>query len=118
MGNKRKFDEINTTNQSAVLNAAVKATKGAGTQPEITTEELQERQEEMRTRGRKGAKAIRINMAFTPSNHEFIKTMATVTGQTMTEYVNFVIDSFRKDYGDDYEEILKIREKIEAMRIK
>lgn len=111
MGNKRKFDEINTTNQSIAFNAAAKATKGAGTQPEITAEELKERQEEMRTQGRKGAKAIRINLAFTPRNHDFIRTMCFVNGQNMTQFVNHIIERYREEYGDEYKEILEIREK-------
>ena len=45
-------------------------------------------------------KAIRINMAFTPSNHEFIKVMSKATGRTMTELTNQVIEAYRNEHPE------------------
>jgi hypothetical protein len=44
-----------------------------------------------KTQGRPGLKLERINLAFTPDNYEYVKTMASVRGQSMTEFVNHII---------------------------
>lgn len=85
-------------------------------QTPASEEEAKERMELMQTRGRKGVHLPRINMAFTPENHDFIKTMALVTGKNMTEFLNYIISEYRKEYGQDYETILEMREKISAMK--
>ena len=54
----------------------------------------------LRTQGRKGCKAVRINMAFTPENYEFIKTMAKASGQTMTEFVNLIISAHQRQHPE------------------
>lgn len=43
-------------------------------------------------------------MAFTPANHDFIKTMARVSGKTMTEYANLVIEKYRQEHPEKYEQ--------------
>ena len=58
----------------------------------------------MRTQGRKGCKAIRINMAFTPDNHEFIKVMARISGQTMTQFTNLVVERYRAEHPELYDQ--------------
>lgn len=116
MGNKKNFDELKNANQAAVLNAAVKATKRTGSQTPATEEEAEARKALMQTRGRKGVHLPRINMAFTPENHDFIKTMSIVTCKTMTEFLNDVIKQYREEYGQDYEEILKMRDKVKSMK--
>ena len=118
MANKKNFDELKNANQSAVLNGAVKATKRTGSQTPASEEEAKERMALMQTRGRKGVHLPRINMAFTPENHDFIKTMALVTGKNMTEFLNYIISEYRKENGQDYETILEMREKISAMKKK
>ena len=118
MGNKKNFDELKNANQAAVLNAAVKATKRTGSQTPATEEEAEARKALMQTRGRKGVHLPRINMAFTPENHEYIKTMALITGQTMTEFLNDIITEYRAQYDENYGEIAKMREKVNAMKKK
>ena len=44
-----------------------------------------------KTQGRPGIKAARINLAFYPDQYEYIKTMAAVRGQSITEFVNHII---------------------------
>lgn len=44
-----------------------------------------------KTQGRPGCKLERINLAFTPDNYEYVKVMASVRGQSMTEFVNHII---------------------------
>ena len=60
-------------------------------------------QEALATQGKRGAKAQRINMAFTPSNIDFIRIMAKLKGQTMTQYVNSIIDREREEAGEAYQ---------------
>ena len=67
-------------------------------------QEAAERAAELRTQGRKGCKAVRINMAFTPDNHEFIRVMAKITGKTMTEFANLVIERYRTEHPELYDQ--------------
>lgn len=73
-----------------------------GQQAEATPEEAKARASNLKTQGRKGCKATRINMAFTPENHEYIKVMARLTGKTMTEYTNLVIEKYREEHPEIY----------------
>lgn len=91
-------------------------TKNRKMQTPASREEADERMALMQTRGRKGVHLPRINMAFTPENHDFIKTMSVVTCQTMTEFLNDVIKQYREVYSQDYDEIIKMRERIIAIR--
>lgn len=75
-----------------------------GQQSKATQQEAAERAAALRTQGRKGCKAIRINMAFTPDNHEFIKIMAKATGRTMTEFTNDVIAAYHKEHPEFMEQ--------------
>lgn len=47
------------------------------------------------TQGKKGHKAPRINMAFSPDNHKWIKTRSKQLGISATELVNTIIDRER-----------------------
>lgn len=47
------------------------------------------------TQGRKGHKAPRINMAFSPDNHAWIKTRSRQLGMSATEFVNSILDQER-----------------------
>ena len=71
-----------------------------GQQGTASPQEAAERAAQLKTQGRKGCKAIRINMAFTPSNHEFIKVMAKATGRTMTEFANDIITAYRSEHPE------------------
>ncbi len=59
--------------------------------------------EALKTQGKKGMKAGRINMAFTPSNMDFIRVMAAIQGMSMTQYVNAIIAQERERNGAAYE---------------
>lgn len=105
MAGKKDFSEINTgrataANMGKVTASAGTATSRRGQQATVTEQEAAERAADLRTQGRKGCKAIRINMAFTPENHEFIKVCAKASGRTMTEYANFIIERFRKAHPE------------------
>lgn len=88
---------IETSTENRVKNDVEQATGQQGRQDTASTEEAKERASKLETQGRKGCKAIRINMAFTPENHQFIKVYASSTGQTMTEACNQMLDYARTD---------------------
>lgn len=90
-----------------------------GTQEEHKADEVQEvqvdfteRQEALRTQGKKGAKAQRFNMAFTPSNLDFIRVMSKIKGLTMTQFVNEIIDREREAQSDTYEKAKSLIENL------
>lgn len=105
MAKKKDFSGIPTDLTGAKPGRAIggsisRGTSARGQQGTSTPEEAQERREALRTQGRKGVKAIRINMAFTPANHEFIKVLARATGRTMTELTNQVIAAYRNEHPE------------------
>ena len=92
MANKKDFAGMNT------------ATSKKGQQGSASPQEAAERASNLKTQGRKGCKATRINMAFTPENHQFIKTMARISRRTMTEFTNLVIERYRTEHPEIYEQ--------------
>lgn len=112
---KKDFSEINTGRGNAVTQQIKVATSKRGQQAEVTPEEAALRASQLRTQGRKGCKATRINMAFTPENHEFIKIMAGVTGQSMTEFANLVIQRYREEHPDLYEKAKSIKDSVNGI---
>lgn len=74
------------------------------------TQEVQEVQEAQTTQGRKGMKMQRINMAFTPSNIDYIRVMAAIRGQTMTQFVNAIISREREQNSEAYQAAKKLTE--------
>ncbi len=51
------------------------------------------------TQGRKGAKAKRINMAFSDDNHVFIHAESRRLGMSATQFVNMLIEQYRAKKG-------------------
>ena len=100
MATKKDFSGINT---GKVYGAIEQATSRKGQQGTASPQEAAERAANLKTQGRKGCKAVRINMAFTPDNHEFIKVMASVTGKTMTEFTNLAIQRYREEHPELYD---------------
>lgn len=105
----KKFEGMNTSKTTGagageeVLKTQRRGASRSGQQQEVTPEEKAEREAIGKTQGRKGCKATRINMAFWSENHEFIKTMARISGKTMTEYTNLVIAKYREEHPDIYQ---------------
>lgn len=64
------------------------------------TQDVQEVHEKLpQTQGKKGAKAKRINMAFSDENHEWIKRESRRQGISATQYVNDIVAQERKRLG-------------------
>jgi len=101
MAGKKDFGAMNT---SRVYTAIEQATSKRGQQGAASPQEQAERAAELKTQGRKGCKATRINMAFTPDNHEFIKFVAKASGKTMTELTNLVIAAYRNEHPEILEQ--------------
>ncbi len=101
MASKKDFGAINT---GRVYSAIEQATSNKGQQGTASPQEQAERAAELRTQGRKGCKAIRINMAFTPDNHQFIKIMAKASGKTMTEITNLIVEAYRQEHPEMMEQ--------------
>lgn len=101
MATKKDFGSVNT---GRVYSSIEQATSKRGQQGKASPQEAAERRESLSTQGRKGCKTTRINMAFTDSNHEFIKVMAKATGRTMTEFTNIVIAAYRNEHPEMMEQ--------------
>lgn len=106
----KKFDtaKINTEVGTSVMGTIAQATSTSkrGQQATAGKKERAERLEEGRTQGRKGCKAQRINMAFTTDNYIYIQRMAKIFGMTMTGFANKMLDTYRQEHGEMYDEAL------------
>ncbi len=77
---------------------------------EPAADELREIREAGKTQGRKGCKAIRFNMAFTPTVYEYIKTMARVRGESVTDFTNYVFVQSMEENAELYEKAKQFTE--------
>ena len=98
---KKDFTAANT---GRVYSAITEATADPAGRKVYTEEEAQAMREAGTTQGRKGCKAIRINMAFTPEIHEYIRTMARVRGESVTDFTNYVFKQSMEDNTALYEQ--------------
>lgn len=83
-----------------------------GTKQEVQEQDTQNVQITQSTQGRKGMKQPRINMAFTPENLGYLRTMAGIKGISITKYVNALILQDREKNADAYNEAKRISESI------
>lgn len=95
---KKEFSQINTQRRGNVADTLPTEISTRGQQATASKEEAAARASQLRTQGRKGCKATRINMAFTPENHEFIRAGASLYHLTMTEFCNRVIAAYNADH--------------------
>ncbi len=119
MAAKKDFTAINTDRADSgegagkVFATIEQSSSRKGQQGEASPEEAAERASELRTQGRKGCKAVRINMAFTPENYQFIQIVSRVYGKTMTGFANQVIERYRKEHPELYEKAKELIEDAE-----
>ena len=95
MAAKKDFSNVNTgrvysTITEATADPAQQAQEVQHPRKAYTAQQAQEMREAGTTQGRKNCKAVRINMAFTPEIHEYIKVMARVRGESITDFTNYV----------------------------
>lgn len=67
----------------------------------------------MGTQGRNGMKLDRINMAFSKENFDYIRVMAGIRGETMTQFVNDCLDADREKNGKVYRMAKELAKEIE-----
>lgn len=114
MAKKQDFTGANTGRVYAgIEQAAAKKNK----QPALSPQEEAERKSKMETQGRAGAKADRINMAFSTENLEYVRIMAAASGVSMTKYVNDLISKYRTANPEIYEDAKRIVERARAIVI-
>ena len=115
---KKNFNEINTTNvfaeqiQEAVSEPAPEPIPRQKRGSTPTEEIVEQAREQGRTQGRKGCKAHRFNMAFSPAAYDFITTLARVRGETITSFVNHLIEKCAEDNAEVYQQALKFRDSL------
>lgn len=114
MATKTKKDfKVNTdpmykTVQEATADAqeTVKTRKERKT---YTAAEEQEFLENRQTSGHKGVKLPRINMAFSPELYDYIRTVSMARGQTMTDFLNHIVEKSMEENREIYEKALEFR---------
>ena len=112
---KKDFSTVNTNPvYSTIAEATAPAEAPGVTEPRkerktYTQAEKDEYQAALRTAGRKGCKLPRINLAFAPDLHDYIKTMATAAGMSYTDFVNIVLRQHMNDHQEQYEQAVKFR---------
>lgn len=106
---KKKFDDINITPLYDIENSIMEE-KPRKERKTYTEQEAAEALEKMNTSGKKGVKLPRINLAFSPSNYEYIKTMSQVRGQSATDFVNDIIKKDLESHAELYKKAVEFRE--------
>lgn len=113
MASKKDFTAANTGRVYSAITEATAAPEEQEAQKEripYTAQQVQEMRDAGTTQGRKGCKAVRINMAFAPEIHEYIKTMARVRGESVTQFTNYVFRQSMEDNADLYEKAKAFQE--------
>lgn len=94
----------------------MKAATAQGRKPRkgnYTEEEKAEAVKTHGTQGKKGMKMPRINMAFDGEVYDFVKTMAKMTGTTMTDFMNKCMKEYMKEHAETYRKAVALREELE-----
>ena len=70
----KNFENIKTDYAAKKTGTRIETgTSRKGQQANAPEEEIAERKSQLRTQGRKGCRAERINVAITPENHDFLR---------------------------------------------
>lgn len=109
---KKDFTTANTGRVYTAIEEATaepehEAQQAQEEQPMQEAQKAQKANKPQGTQGKKGYKAIRINMAFSPEVYEYIKTMARVRGENVTEFTNFIFAQSMEKNADLYEQAKK-----------
>lgn len=108
---KKDFTEVNTGRVYSAIEEATKPQKGRRS---YSAEEKLEALETMQTSGKKGVRLPRINVAFSLSNFEYVHTMARVRGESLTKFINHLIEEHRKQNADVYEKAIEFRKQMDG----
>lgn len=61
------------------------------------------------TQGKRGKKALRMTMAFSEENMDYIRTMGKLESGSATAYVNRLIEADRRKHADVYRQMKSLR---------
>lgn len=100
---KKDFSSINTDN---IYNTIAEATEDTKAPKKTAKAKAQEEQP-------KELKTSRLNLLLTPSNHEFLKVMARITGKSTNDFINSLIEKQRENMAEEYKQALAILKKFE-----
>lgn len=103
-----KKEELTST--FGALQSTIDRSKGSRSHKTASKAEAEQRIKENRTQGKKGAKMPRKNLSFTQDNYEFITKFAKCRGSNYTEFVNHIIDEYRKAHQKEFEKMLEFLE--------
>ena len=113
---KKNFETINTG--SRVISALEKSTAQAGRQATAPIQEQEERRARGNTQGRKGCKKDRYNLGVTTENRKYIEVMSGLRGQSMSNFINDVIEQHRLDNLETYEQATQLAERLKHGKTK
>ena len=112
---KKNLDAIKTQRVKSVETDLQTEISKRGQQATASKEEAAARAAAGKTQGRKGAKAVRINMAFWTENHDFLSYGARAHGMNMTKFCNLVIEAYRREHPDKEEKALEAKRNAESI---
>lgn len=92
--------------------AAVPVKKTRKQPAAYTDEDALEMRKARTTQGRKGCGSLRINMSFEDEIHDFIRTMARVSGISITEFTAVVFKEYMENHKDLYEKAKAFRDSL------
>ncbi len=81
-------------------------------QKSASPEEAARRQAELKTQGKKGCKAARLNVTFTPDHIEYLRVMAGISGQSITQFLHNVIEGHKEAHADLYAQAQSIKNQL------
>lgn len=104
-----------TTAEAVKLAEKLERTSGKRKQQSTATlKEQAERKDTMRTQGRKGCKAARLNISINPKNKEFLNFLSRATGKPITHLINEIVDEYRQQHPEVMEAAQAVIEALEA----
>ena len=117
MAKKKDFSTVDTGRVYSAIEQSLaepaqetqQAQEAQQTQEKYTAQEIRAFQEAGKTKGRKGVKMVRVNMAFTPTVHDYIRIMASVRGETITEFTNQVFLKSMAENAELYKQAQEFR---------
>ena len=117
MAKKADFSGINTQRRMNVADELQTEISIQGQQATASKEEAAARAATGRTQGRKGCKAVRINMAFWTENHAFLTYGARAYGSDMTKFCNTVIEMFRREHPEIQKKADMIKKNADSLKL-
>ena len=110
--NKKSFEDMDLgANYTSFDDATAEPEQEKRPRREYSGFEAQALALQGKTQGRKGAHLERFNIALTPQNADFVRTMSGVNSMPVTKYIDFIITEYRKQNGELYEQIRQLLKK-------